>query len=114
MTRAEALEHDAEVAQLLVSAALTAAQVADRMGLTERTARRCIGRLSRYGLTVVTSTEKRHERLAGRPLNRYRIQMPRGRVCGHEGCGTLLRSGNPAAFCERHGGGYVELVGVRA
>jgi len=110
MTRAEALEHDAEVAQLLVSAALTAAQVADRMGLTERTARRCIGRLSRYGLTVVTSTEKRHERLAGRPLNRYRIVMPRGRTCPE--CGTVLRRGNPAAYCELHGGGYVELVGV--
>jgi len=37
--------------------------------------------------------------------DRYHIIYPKGRVCTHEGCGTILSRRNPCDMCNLHGGG---------
>lgn len=85
--------------------------LAAELGITKRCVGRCFKRLRArgIGIVVVGADPVRMTRTGLTTKSLYRIGMPRGRVCAHEGCGTVLRTTNPSERCELHGGGVLEL-----
>lgn len=107
LTLAPHAHMQAAMAELLVAAPRTMAELAAELGVSANDAEHILARLRRRGLPV--------ELIAGLdPEPRYRVLYPKGRVCAAEGCGTLLRRTNPSDRCERHGGGVLRLRAVSA
>jgi transcriptional regulator with XRE-family HTH domain len=102
LTLAPHAHMQAAMAELLVSAPRTMAELAAELQVSANDAEHILARLRRRGLPVAT--------IEGlNPEPRYRVLYPKGRVCAAQGCGTLLRRTNPSDRCERHGGGVLRL-----
>jgi transcriptional regulator with XRE-family HTH domain len=102
LTLAPHAHMQAAMAELLVAAPRTMAELAAELQVSVNDAEHILARLRRRGLPV--------ELIEGLdPEPRYRVLYPKGRVCAAQGCGTLLRRTNPSDRCERHGGGVLRL-----
>jgi hypothetical protein len=97
-----------EIVGLLAGRVLTIEQIATECGMNAHAAHRALWRL-RHDMNVeVVCLGEEDPGSAGQGGNHgpylYTIQLPAGRVCAVDGCGTLLSRRNPACVCALHGG----------
>jgi transcriptional regulator with XRE-family HTH domain len=102
LTLAPNAHMQAAIAELLLAAPHTMAELAGELRISLNDAEHILTRLRCCGLPVTIIEDLD-------PEPRYRILYPKGRVCSAEGCGTILRRSNPSERCELHGGGSLRL-----
>jgi hypothetical protein len=108
---ATAVEHDRAAVEALMRRPMMLAELAEVLDVKPTNATTVMARLKRRGITVESQEwDDGLGRHAGRPRRLYWVTFPAGRVCAHEGCGTILRRTNPAPLCELHGGGTVDAL----
>lgn len=97
-----------QIAGLLAGRVLTISQIAEESGMTRDAAARALWRLRcEMDVPVICVGEAEYES-GGQGGNHgaslYTVLLPLGRICAHEGCGTVLCRRNPSEFCAVHGG----------
>jgi len=91
---AQGRELQCQARDLLITRAWYVEQLAAELGVTVDSIHHVMQYLRREGLP-----------LSEWGMDMWHIVYPKGRVCEHEGCDTVLRQSNPCKCCESHGGG---------